>query len=63
MEATIAKSNDAGISIMKETNGDETAPTSLQLTTGPQTTNVSENVDSGKLILNLFKTWGAQLIM
>jgi len=64
MEGTIAKSNDAGISIMKETNGDETAPsTSLQLTTGPQTTNVSENVDSGKLILNLFKTWGAQLMM
>ena len=33
---------------MTETNGDETAPvTSLQSTTGPQTTNGSENVDSG----------------
>ena len=42
MEATSSKSNDEGISTMKETNGDETAPsTSLQSTTGPQTTNVS----------------------
>ena len=47
MPTTSSKSNDKGISTMEETNGDETAPsTSLQLTTGPQTTNVSENVDS-----------------
>ena len=48
MEATSSKSNDKGIFTVKGTNGDETAPsTSLQSTTGPQTTNASENVDSG----------------
>ena len=48
MEATSSKSNDQGISSVKGTNGDETVPfTSLQSTSGPQTTNGSESVDSG----------------
>ena len=48
MDATSSKSNNKGISSVKGTNGDETAPfTSLQSTSGPQLTNGSENVDSG----------------
>lgn len=48
MEATSSKVNDEVISMMKETNGDETAPsTSLQSTTGPQPTNLPEDVDPG----------------
>ena len=48
MKATSPKSNDKVISTVKGTNGDETAPcTSLRSTTGLQTTNGSENVDSG----------------
>ena len=49
MDATSSKSNDKGISSVKGTNGDETAPTSLQSTSGPQPTNGSENVDSGNI--------------
>ena len=37
---------------MKKRNGDETAPSiSMQSTTGPQTTNVSENGDSGNTLI------------
>ena len=47
MEATSLESNDQGISV-KGMNGDETVPfTTLQSTSGPQTTNGSESVDSG----------------
>ena len=48
MRATSPKSNDEVISTVKGTSGDETAPcTSLQSTTGLQTTNGSKNVASG----------------